>query len=140
MKIPILPLPALLALLLLLALPGPLRGEEGSGGLDAFSGNAALRREIWRLAAFPPPAVLGGNGQRSLTVDTVEGLPPVTVNLEFDEFLDPWPSRLEIVFQAEDSEPPELFTLEDRRPFGGPNLRLGGAAPKKARERFGSAP
>lgn len=125
----------ILLALALLAFPGFLAadGENGSGALNAFSGSEALRQAVWRLAAFMPPGAPGDGGRRTLTVEDVSGLPPVTVSMTFDEFLDPWPSRLTIMFKAEASDPPVFFTMEDQRPFGGPNLRLDGAAPADAR-------
>ena len=132
----------ILLVLALLAFPGPLKADsESSGALSAFSGSDALRQAIWRLGAFMPPGTLGDGGQRSLAVENISGLPPVTVSMTFDEFLDPWPSRLVIMFKAEDSDPPVFFTIEDRRPFGGPNLHLNGAAPKNTRSgRTGETP
>ena len=117
-----------------LVFPGSLRADsESSGALSAFSGNEALRLAVWRLAGFMPSGAIGDGGQRSLTIEDISGLPPVTIVMTFDEFLDPWPSRLVIMFKAEASDPPVFFTMEDRRPFGGPNLHLNGAAPKNTR-------
>lgn len=121
----------ILLTLALLAFPRAVMAgeEEGSGALSAFSGNDNLRREIWRLAAFMPPGLRGDGGQRTLVLNDISGLPPVTITMDFDEFLDPWPSRLEAVFVAEESDPPVFFTISDQRPFGGPNLQLKGQAP-----------
>ena len=118
--------------LALLAFPGPLAADSESGGaLSAFSGSDSLRQAVWRLAAFMPPGALGDGGQRSLAVEDISGLPPVTVSMTFDEFLDPWPSQVTIMFKAEASDPPVFFTMKDRRPFGGPNLQLNGSAPRE---------
>ncbi len=125
-KIPILPG---LVLALILACPGAvspaLAAEGAGGGLAAFSGNDRLREAVWRLAAFVP-AGGGGEEERSLTVEGVRGLPPVTIGLTFGEPLDPWPASLSLSFQAEATDPPVYFTLSDRRPFGGPNISLTG--------------
>ncbi len=103
----------------MLQVPGPLRAES-SGALEYFSGNSRLREAIWRLAAFVP----GDPGQRTLVVDGVQGLPPVTIRLDFSEALDPWPESLSLSFEAETGPPPLRLTLSDRRPFGGPNVLL----------------
>ncbi|MDR1044516.1 MAG: phosphodiester glycosidase family protein [Candidatus Adiutrix sp.] len=106
------------------------------GGLESFSGNSRLREAIWRLAAFIP----GDLEERGLKVEGVRGLPPVTITLGFDEVLDPWPESLTLSFVAEESQPPTYFIVSDRRPFGGPNLRLEGPPVKEAGGREADEP
>ncbi|MDL2226854.1 phosphodiester glycosidase family protein [Deltaproteobacteria bacterium OttesenSCG-928-M10] len=93
--------------------------------LAAFSGNHELREAIWRLGAFVPAAP-AGQTSRSITIDGVRDLPPVTIILNYDEPLNPWPGSLSLRFVAEASEPPAYITIEDQRPFGGPNLKISG--------------
>ncbi len=125
-KIPILPA-LVLTLALVLARPIGLQAdpESGGGSLTAFSGREDLRAAVWQLAAFIPA---GGEAvtepERSLVVEGVKGLPPVTISLTFGEPLDPWPERLSLSFMAEASDPPAYFTLTDRRPFGGANIQI----------------
>ncbi len=117
--------PLLALVLSFLASPADLAADgEGGGALSAFSGNGPLREAIWRLAAFVPAG--GKGGERSVVVEGVGGLPPVSISLTFGEPLDPWPSGLSLTFLAEDTSPPTLLTLADRRPFGGPNISLSG--------------
>lgn len=133
-------LAAALAALSLLAPAGRAAGEVGEGGaLSSFSGDAALRELIWRLAAFVPAGEDGAT-ERSIYVDGVKGLPPVTIRFNFGEPLDPWPQALALTFQAEDTRPPVYFTLSDARPFGGPNIRLDGPAPGAAGRREAANP
>ena len=109
---------------------GPLSADPAAGGaLAAFSGNDRLREAVWRLAAFVP-AGPGESISRTLTVDGVSGLPPVTITLIFGEVLNPWPEEISLSFQAEDTRPDLRFTLSDRRPFGGANIRLEGLPPQ----------
>jgi len=124
----------LAACFLALFLGGAEAGAEGAGGaLSDFSGNQRLRAAVWQLAAFVPAGKSGG-GERTLVVEGVGGLPPVTISLTFGEPLDPWPIRLKLTFRAEDSSPPTYLTLADARPFGGPNIRLTGLSPQAARQ------
>ena len=136
--------PPLLALLLvtaafLFSVPSLRADGEISGDLLSFSGSSKLRDAIWKLAAFVPAGEDNG-GQRSLVVNDIKGLPPVTITLRYGEPLDPWPQSLELVFQAEAGKPPIFFTLRDRRPFGGPNIELAGPDPGASAQREAARP
>lgn len=114
-------------------------GADERGGARAdFSGNERLREAVWKLAAFVPAGKSGG--ERTLVVDSVSGLPPVTISLTFGEPLDPWPVKLRLNFRAEDYSPSTFLTLTDARPFGGPNIRLTGLEPQKAYRREAADP
>lgn len=115
---------------LLLFFPVDRANADGGGGLANFSGNERLREAVWKLGAFVP-AVKNG-GERVLAADGAGGLPPVTISLTFGEPLDPWPVKLKLTFQAENSSPPTYLTLTDERPFGGPNIRLSGLSHQKS--------
>ncbi|MDR0881238.1 MAG: phosphodiester glycosidase family protein [Candidatus Adiutrix sp.] len=143
-KITILPAVALAgaaALLWPLWWASPAWGDEAAGGgsLAAFSGDHRLRAAIWALAAFVP-AGSGAAGDRELVVEGAGGLPPMTISLSFGEPLDPWPDRLRLTFQAENSSPPVFLTLTDQRPFGGPNLALDGLSGSSAARREAENP
>ena len=135
------PLRLILGLVLWAVSAGPVWGDVGtSGALSSFSGEGRLREAIWRLAAFVP-AASGESVSRTLTVDGLSGLPPVTITLVFDEVLNPWPEEVSLSFQAEDTRPAQRFTLTDKRPFGGANISLEGLPPQSgARQEAADAP
>ncbi|MDL2260375.1 hypothetical protein LJB99_05840, partial [Deltaproteobacteria bacterium OttesenSCG-928-K17] len=126
---------ACLAMIVIFTPTAGARADNGEGGaLSSFSGNAALRDLIWRLAAFVP-AGEDETSERAVFVDGVKGLPPVTIRFNFGEPLDPWPQALALTFQAEETGPPVFFTLSDARPFGGPNIKIDGPVPGAAGRR-----
>ena len=90
-----------------------------------FPGRERLKTAIWRLAGFLPDQ---GGLTRSLSVPGRGGGPWATVSLTFGEALDPWPESLTITV------PEDSITVTDRRPFGGPDLRLTGEAAENAPE------
>ncbi|MCL2029486.1 MAG: phosphodiester glycosidase family protein [Deltaproteobacteria bacterium] len=78
-----------------------------------------LNAALWRLAGFLPEEE---GSHRSLSVPGPDGLPAVTISLTFDQALDPWPESLSLTSRTDEGS----VTMTDRRPFGGPNLRLTG--------------
>ena len=112
-------IPIWAGLLGLFLLAGPAAAQE----IADFPGRERLKAGIWRLAGFLPDQ---GGLTRSLSVPGPDGAPWATVSLTFGEALDPWPESLTI------AAPP--ITVTDRRPFGGPNLRLTGQASENAPE------
>lgn len=116
---------AMLAAAFLAKTPALRADGEVGGDLLSFSGSPELRDALWKLAAFVPAGESRG-GSRALEVSDIKGLPPVAISLTYGEPLDPWPSGLELNFQAEAGNPRLFITLRDRRPFGGPNIELGG--------------
>jgi len=89
--------------------------------LTDFSGRERLCAAIWRLAGFLPDR---GERARSISAPGLGGQAPATVTLTFGEALDPWPESLDLTIP----EAQGAITATDRRPFGGPNLRLSGYA------------
>ena len=113
----------LMLVMLALLLAPPALAEES---LAAFSGNHKLRAAIWRLGAFVSTGA-SGLTSRTVTIDGIKDLPPVTIVFNFDEPLNPWPDSLSLKFVGEASaNPPVYITIEDREPFGGPNLKVTG--------------
>ena len=96
-------------------------------GLADFSGLERLKAAVWRLAGFLPDQ---GELTRSLSVPGSEGRPGASFTLTFDEALNPWPESLKLTITAAEGS----ITATDRRPFGGPNLRLVGEDAESASE------
>jgi hypothetical protein len=110
-------IPIWAGLLALSLLARPAASDEG--GHADFSGRERLKAAIWRLAGFLPER---GGLTRSLSIPGPDGRPGATITLTFDEALNPWPERLALTIPAAEGS----ITVTDRRPFGGPNLRLTG--------------
>jgi len=92
-----------------------------------FPGRERLKAAIWRLAGFLPDR---GETTRSLSVPGQGGRPGAVISMTFGEALDPWPEGLELTVPT----PEGPITVTDRRPFGGPNLRLTGETDEAAPE------
>ena len=116
-----------IVLLATLISPPPMVAEVGRGGaLASFSGHWELRAAIWRLAAFGFGWDGDGDSTQTIKVEGIKGLPPVAISLTFGKPLDPWPESLSLRFVAEEGEVPVVFTITDRRPFGGANITFTG--------------
>lgn len=103
---------------------------DGGAYFVAWARADQLRAAVWQLGALVPPAPNQPYAVRSLFVEDVPGLQPTTIILGFDEPLDPWPTEITLKIQAESGQPPLIFTMGDKRPFGGPNLRFSGLSPE----------
>ena len=92
-----------------------------------FPARERLKTAIWRLAGFLPDR---GGGIRSLSLPGQNGRPGAAVSLTFGEALNPWPESLDLTITT----PEGSITANDRRPFGGSNLRLAGEDAENAPE------
>lgn len=103
----------------------------GQGDGYFAEGAAPLKEAVWQLGAFVPATEGQPYSLRTLRLTDVPGLQPTAITLKFDAPLDPWPAEISLSFQAESGEPPLIFTMSDRRPFGGPNITLSGLSPQE---------
>ncbi len=112
----------------------------GDGEAYFTEGAEALKAAVWRLAAFVPADEAAPYTVRRLEISGLPGLQPTTVTLKFDEPLNPWPLEISLSLQAEQGDPPLIFTMSDRRPFGGPNIQFSGLSPTLQRDMPESPP
>ena len=122
-------IPIWAGLLALSLLARPAAADET--GLEDFSGRERLKAAIWRLAGFLPDR---GGLTRSLSVPGPDGRPAAVISLSFGEALDPWPESLELAIPPAEGSAEGAVSVTDRRPFGGPHLRVTGREASEAPE------